>query len=243
VRAPLVAVVAYHLPLGRVTKWDSGAYALPDTYVSALRRAGARPVLLSGPDAGPAEEILASFDGLVLAGGGDVDPALFGAQPHPRQYSVDVDRDGIEIDLVLAADHAGMQTLGICRGVQVVNVAFGGTLHQHLPDLPELGPHGTPRGGPPTTHDVKVSESSRLFSACGRATMDCLSSHHQGLDRLGDGLTPVASTGDGLVEAVERPGGWMLAVQWHPEETAAEDPSQQALFDTFAEQARRSVRS
>jgi putative glutamine amidotransferase len=241
VRAPLVAVVAYHLPLGRVTKWDSGAYALPDTYVAALRRAGARPVLLSEPDAGPAEDILASFDGLVLAGGGDVDPARFGAEPHPKRYGVDVDRDALEIELVLAADRAGVPTLGICRGAQVVNVAFGGTLHQHLPDVAEMGLHGTPRGGPSTTHEVKVSESSRLYAACGRPTLECLSSHHQGIDQLGGGLIPVASTGDGLVEAVERPGGWMLAVQWHPEETAADDPYQQALFDTFAEQSRRAA--
>ena len=238
-RAPLVAVVAYHLPLGRVTRWDSGAYALPDTYVDALRRSGVRPVLVTGPDEGPAQEILEAFDGLVLAGGGDVDPARFGAEPHHKQYGLDRHRDAIEIDLVIAADRAGVPTLGICRGAQVLNVAFGGTLHQHLADVEQLDSHGVPRGGEPVIHEIKVSEASRLASACGRGFLTSMCQHHQGIDRLGAGLVPVAWAGDGLVEAVERPDGWMVAVQWHPEETAAQDAAQQALFDAFGAQARR----
>jgi putative glutamine amidotransferase len=120
----------------------------------------------------------------------------------------------------------------------VVNVAFGGTLHQHLPDVPGLDQHWLAPGQDRFMHDVKVAESSRLHDACGQTTLEAASSHHQGIDRLGDGLLPVAWTGDGLVEAIERPEGWLVAVQWHPEETASEDASQQALFDAFAEAAR-----
>jgi putative glutamine amidotransferase len=117
-------------------------------------------------------------------------------------------------------------------------VAFGGTLHQHLPDVPRLDGHRVAPGHDRLIHDVKVAESSRLRDACRQTTLEAASSHHQGIDRLGDGLLPVAWTGDGLVEAIERPEGWLVAVQWHPEETAAADPSQQALFDAFAEAAR-----
>jgi putative glutamine amidotransferase len=234
VRAPLVAVVAYHLPLGRVTRWDSGAFALPEAYVEAIRRAGARPVLLAGTDGGSAEEVLESFDGLLLAGGGDVDPSRYGADPHPLQYGIDPDRDSTEIDLALAADREGVPTLGICRGAQVLNVAFGGTLHQHIADSEALASHGVPGGGGPVVHEIKVSEASRLASACGRTVLTSMCHHHQGIDRLGEGVVAVAWAGDGLVEAVERPEGWMVGVQWHPEETAGADPAQQALFDAFA---------
>ena len=115
-----------------------------------------------------------------------------------------------------------------------MNVAFGGTLIQHLPDVPTMLEHGAPAGGDATMHEVKVAESSRLFSAVGEATLRCESHHHQGLDRLGEGLAAVAWTGDGLVEAIEREDGWMVGVQWHPERSAASDASQQAIFDAFA---------
>jgi putative glutamine amidotransferase len=237
VPTPLVAIVSYALPPGRVTSWDTGAHALPEPYVGALRRAGARAALLAAPDEGPPEEVLERFDGLVLPGGGDVEPSLYGAGPHPHEYGVSRDRDALEIGLVQAADRLLLPTLAICRGIQVVNVAFGGTLHQHLPDVPGVGTHGAPGSGPPAMHEVKVSESSRLAAACGTTTLTCVSHHHQGIDRLGGGLGPVAWAGDGLIEAVERPEGWLVAVQWHPEGSAEADPAQQALFDAFVERA------
>lgn len=237
-RKAVVAIAAYHLAPGRVTRWESGAYAIPDPYVDALRRAGARSVLLPGPDAG-GDGLPGGVDGLLLAGGGDVGSSRYGAEPHPAAYSVDKERDEFEIDLALAADRQRIPTFAICRGAQVVNVAFGGTLHQHLPDHDDLGPHGIPKAGGGHLHDVKVSESSRLFSATRSSVISCSSSHHQGIDRVGEGLVPVAWTGDGLVEAVERPDGWLLGVQWHPEATAPSDPAQQALFDAFVEQAAR----
>lgn len=234
---PLVGVIAYSLAPGRVDGWGTGAAAVPSPYLDAVRRAGARPVLISAPDEGSAEETLGPFDGLVLVGGGDVDPARYGQAQHPQVYGVDRDRDALEIRLVMEADRRGMPVLGICRGLQVVNVAFGGTLHQHLPEVPGLDRHRLAPVG--VMHEVKVAESSRLHEACGQATVEATSWHHQGIDRLGDGLVPVAWSGDGLVEAIERPDGWVVAVQWHPEETAATDPTQQALFEAFADRAGR----
>jgi putative glutamine amidotransferase len=236
---PLVAVVCYHLASGRVTGWERGAFAVPDTYVSALRRAGARPVLVAGHEDHAPEDGLEPFDGLLLAGGGDVAPNRYGAPRHPEVYGEDPDRDDIEVALARAAAERHVPTLAICRGIQVLNVAFGGTLHQHLPDVSGAAPHGMPRGAvlQPVVHEVEVAESSRLFAATGQPSLAGRSSHHQGVDRLGDGLIPVGWTGDGLVEAVEHEEGWILGVQWHPEETAEADSSQQALFDAFVDRA------
>jgi putative glutamine amidotransferase len=174
----------------------------------------------------------------VLIGGGDVDPVRFGQSQHPAGYGIEPDRDRLEIDLLLEADRTRVPILAICRGLQVVNVAFGGTLHQHLPDVPGMDEHRAPEGRNGLMHEVKVAESSRLHEACRRTTVEATSWHHQGIDRLGEGLVPVAWTGDGLVEAIERPEGWMIAVQWHPDETADTDTAQQALFDAFANAAR-----
>lgn len=236
--APLVAIPTYHLPAGRVVDWARGGYAVPEGYVTSLDRAGVRPLLLP-PTArlGP-EDVLAPFDGLLLAGGGDLDPARYGAgAPHPAVYGVDPVRDEMELGLVRAAIALGLPTFAICRGMQVLNVALGGTLHQHLPDRSGMDLHGHPTGQSSVLHDVKVTAGSRLAAASGRELLRCTSHHHQGVDRLADGLAAVAWSGDGLVEAVEpasRDGAWVVGVQWHPEITAAEDPSQQALFDGFA---------
>ena len=209
---------------------------MPEPYVEALLRAGAEPAMLA-PRAGAPADLIDRFDGLVLIGGGDVEPKRYGAtERHPEVYGTNPGRDDFEIALVGTVAETGMPTLAICRGVQVVNVAFGGTLHQHLPDVPGLITHGVPVGR--ANHEVKVAESSRLAEACGKVALVCASSHHQGLDSVGRDLMPVAWSEDGLVEAVERPDGWLVAVQWHPEETAAEDPAQQGLFDAFVERAR-----
>ena len=233
---PLVAIPTYHLHAGRVIDWARGGYAVPEGYVVALQRAGVRPVLLPPALGADPTEVLAPFDGLLLAGGGDVDPDRYGAtSTHPAVYGVDATRDEAELSLVPAAAALDLPTFAICRGMQVLNVALGGTLHQHLPDLSGLDLHGHPTEDSSVLHEVRIAGGSRLAGACGREDLRCTSHHHQGVDRLADDLRAVAWSGDGLIEAVEPEGDrWVVGVQWHPEMTAGEDPSQQALFDEFA---------
>lgn len=243
--SPLVAIPAYHLAHGRVSGWVTGGYALPELYVSSLRRAGATPVILPGPQLLPPAELLAPFAGLLLAGGGDVEPLRYGAERHPSVYGVDPDRDAIELDLVHAALALEVPTLAICRGMQMTNVAFGGTLAQHLPDDLGRGAHGDPATGMAAEHGIKVGLDSRLAAAAGTATLRrCTSHHHQGVERTGDGLVEVGWSDDGLVEALEPDAAsWFVAVQWHPEATAADDPAQQGLFDALVDHARRRAKS
>jgi putative glutamine amidotransferase len=242
-RPPLVAVPTYRIPREDIRGWTADAYAVPRTYVEALRRAGAWPVLLPGPDPGPPDEVLAPFAGLLLAGGGDLEPRRYGGEYHPEVYGTDPDRDEIELELLGAARRRGVPVLAICRGFQLVNVATGGTIRQHLPDEDLPVRHGQPMVGTSTFHPVRVEAGSCLAEVVGGDVAErCLSHHHQGVGRVGDGLRAVGWTDDGLIEAVEPedPGsGWLLAVQWHPEMTAADDPQQQALFDAFAREVRR----
>lgn len=239
---PLVAVPCSRVDRGRIEGWGPGAYAVAETYVAALRRAGARPVLLTSPESDPPEEVLAPFAGMLLAGGGDVDPRRYAADQDERVYGVDADRDAFEMELTRYALDARVPTLAICRGAQVLNVARGGSLYQHLPEPLGRGAHGDPTSGVLVTHGVAVAAGSRLAAAVGSTRLGaCTSVHHQGIDRLGTGLQAVGWSDDGLVEALEPAGhdGWFVAVQWHPEATAADDSSQQALFDALANEARR----
>jgi putative glutamine amidotransferase len=237
---PLVALVGYHLGEDRVARWPRGGYGVPAPFVDRLRIAGARTAILSPGEGGEPEELLDPFDGLVLVGGGDVDPAVYGAAADAEHvYGVEPDRDDLEIRLLRAADRMALPTLCICRGMQVMNVAFGGSLHQHLPAMPGLLEHGVPVADTRTMHDVEAGPGSRLLATAGTDVLGCSSHHHQGVDRVGDGLAVTGRSPDGLVEAIEREVEdpyaqvWMLGVQWHPEDTASEDPAQQALFDGF----------
>jgi putative glutamine amidotransferase len=241
---PLVAVVAYHLANDRVTRWPSGGFGVPAPYIDRVRAAGARTAILVPGEEGDAEELLRPFDGLLLVGGGDVDPARYGQAPGQHLYAVEPDRDGSEIALLRAADAMRLPTLCICRGMQVMNVAWGGTLHQHLPDLPGLLPHGVPVEDTESRHEVRIAPDSRLLATAGTRTLSCSSHHHQGVDRVGEGLTATGWSPDGLIEAIERTvedperDVWMLGVQWHPEDTAPDDPAQRALFEGFVNLAR-----
>ena len=234
-----VAVVAYHLRPGRVSLWQVGGYGVPENYVDTVRRAGGRASLvLPGDDRAPAE-LLDAFDALLLVGGGDIDPTRYGAESDPNLYGVETDRDDLEIALLRAADARGFPTLCVCRGMQVMNVAFGGTLIQHLPDDDRGMPHGVPSGEEHVEHEVKLAAGSRIADAAGADVLSCASHHHQGVDteRLGQGLVATGWSEDGLVEAIEREGGWMVGAQWHPEETAAMDPGQQGMFDALVRRA------
>ena len=249
---PLIAIVAYHLGEDRVARWPEGGYGVPKLYLDALRRAGARTAILSPGEEGTPEEILEPFDGLLLIGGGDIDPARYGGGSSEHLYGIEPDRDRFEIELVRTADRIALPTLCICRGLQVMNVAFGGTLHRHLPDVPGLIEHGVPIEGTLTIHDVDPAAGSRLAAVTKAGPLASASHHHQGIDRLGDGLEATGRTEDGLIEAIERVvpdqqdprATWMVGVQWHPEETAEHDPAQQSLFDALFLLARlRGVRA
>ena len=244
---PLVAVVAYHLGADRVARWPDGGYGVPAPYVAALRRAGARTAIVAPGEVGSPEDVLEPFDALLLVGGGDVDPAAYGAEPDlDHNYGVEPDRDTFEIALLRAADKMAVPTLCICRGMQVMNVAFGGTLIQHLPELLALLEHGVPLDGTSTIHDVSPEPGSRLSAMTKSGPLACSSHHHQGIDVVGVELAVTGRSPDGLVEAIERivpdqqdeSATWMVGVQWHPEETAPEDPAQQSLFDSLALLAR-----
>ena len=243
---PLIAVVAYHLAEDRVARWPEGGYGVPKLYLDSLRRAGARTAILAPGEEGTPEEILEAFDGLLLVGGGDIDPARYGGGSNEHLYGIEPDRDESEIQLLRAADRIALPSLCICRGMQVMNVAFGGTLHPHLPDVPGLIQHGVPVEGTQTIHDVTPEPGSRLAAVTKSGSLAAASHHHQGVDRLGDGLAATGRTLDGLIEAIELivpdqqdpRATWMVGVQWHPEETAEHDPAQQSLFDALSLLAR-----
>ena len=239
---PLIGVVAYRLAPGRITGWRVGGYGVPGSYVDAVRRAGGRPVLILPGEDAEAAELLEPFEGLLLVGGGDVEPRRYGQEPHAAIGGLEPDRDDLEIRLLREADRTGIPTLAICRGAQVLNVAFGGTLIQHLPDVPGFGPHDNPTGGGSRTHDVRFAPGSRIAEAIGAEVLSCSTRHHQAVDRLGKGLIATGWSDDGLAEALERQEGWMVAAQWHPEDTAAEDRAQQRLFDAFIDRARALTR-
>lgn len=236
---PLIAVPTARVQPGAVRDWRPGAFAVAETYIEALRRAGARPMLVPPLEPAPADEILAPFDGVLLTGGGDLEASRYGAAPHAASFDVQPARDELEIALVRACWRRDLPLLGICRGTQAMNVAFGGSLHQHLPDLPDVEPgaHGDPHSGAPKVHRVRIQPGTRLAAASGTDPVDVVARHHQAVDRLGAGLTATAWTDDGTIEAIELSTGWMVGVQWHPEVTAATDPTQQALFDVLVDEA------
>jgi putative glutamine amidotransferase len=209
--------------------WDTPCILLPRRYADGVTRAGGIPVLL--PSVPGVEETVTRLDGLILAGGGDIEPARFGARAHPQTGGVRPDRDAAELALATAALEHGVPLLGVCRGLQVLNVALGGTLHQHLPDLVGHAGHSPVTGGY-GPHEVKIAPGSRLAAVLGEAASGEMGAgevsvpthHHQAIDRLGRGLTATAWAADGTIEAAELAGpGFALAVQWHPE--AGDDPS------------------
>lgn len=241
VAAPLIALPAYPMVAGRVDGWADPAVAIQSMYVEALQRAGAQEAVL-GPrhlDHAEAVAMLHRFDGLVLPGGGDVNPSHYGQSTAAETYGVIALRDEFEFALCSAALELSLPLLAICRGTQVLNVALGGTLRQHITD--DFPGHGKPgvEGGQ-NVHPVSIEPDSRLGRAIGVSTAACSCHHHQAVDHLGAGLRVTASDADGTIEAVELDGpAWVTGVQWHPEDTAALDPVQQSLFDAFVAVARR----
>jgi putative glutamine amidotransferase len=230
--APVIGISAY-CEQARWGVWDSQAMVLPRRYADRVSAAGAIPVLL--PPVPDVAEALGQLDGLMLSGGGDIDPARYQAEPAPQTASVREERDTAEFALLAAALSLRLPVLGICRGMQVINVARGGSLHQHLPDVVGHDGHA-PVPGAFGSHRVRVAPGSRLAAILGADGADVPTHHHQAVDRLGQGLTATAWAEDGTIEAFELDPGespFVLAVQWHPE--AGDEPS---LFRALVAAAR-----
>jgi putative glutamine amidotransferase len=217
-----------------------------------LLAAGALPVTLPQlPAAVPA--VLDAIDGLLLAPGRDIEPARYGQRPHPLLAATEPQRDEFELALVPAALARGLPILGMCRGIQVLNVALGGTLHQdvsmvaaeHPTDpgwrswkLTERASLAGERPPPHPRHPISIEDGTALAAALGSGTAEVNSYHHQAIDRLGDGLKVVARSPDGVIEAVELAGRPVLAVQWELQEEARIDPRSQRVFEWLIDAAR-----
>lgn len=235
---PLIGLTTFRKTSG----YGYDYHAVTDAYVDALRDAGALPVLVpSGLAEEDLDRLRTRLDALLFTGGGDIDPAVYGGQPHPTVYDIDPDRDHTELHMVRRFAADGRPFLGICRGLQVVNVALGGTLYTHIMDqLPGAIRHDYwpdfPRDR--ISHPVQIAEGSALAGILDSPLVGVNSLHHQGIRDLAPGLSPAAHAPDGLIEAVElqdHPFG--LAVQWHPEALSGEH-RMPALFKAFVDAAR-----
>lgn len=225
------------------------------TYRKAVEQAGGEPTLVYGefaPEQIPA--ILEAYDGLLLPGGLDLSPDEYGGRQHPTVERSSADRDSLELEAARYAKRAGIPTLAICRGCQVVNVAFGGTLYEDIDDLYAAPNHQvvkhqqTPdHARQETTHPVDIHTNSKLAEIVDGVSIETNSMHHQALRRVAHGLRVVARARDGTIEGIEADDGhpFFVAVQWHPEELVARDEPSRRLFRAFVEQAatRRRARS
>ena len=210
---PLIGISTYREP-ARWGTWDIPAVLLPAAYADAVAGAGGEPVLL--PTGATSPDVVARLDGLVLAGGADVDPARYGQPAGPQTAVVRADRDAAELELLRAALERDLPLLAVCRGMQLLNVELGGDLVQHLPDVPGTGCHD-PGAGLFQRREMRIEPGSTLASLLGTtASADC--HHHQALGRIAEGLQVTAQAEDGVVEGVELPGRrFCVGVQWHPE--------------------------
>jgi len=217
------------------------AYLAGHTYTDSIRHGGGIPVILVPVDASEINDVLDRIDGLLFTGGGDVSPAAYGAEPEETIRGVNTERDSFEVELVRRAHERKMPVMGICRGLQVINVALGGTLIQDLPSHTGVHGHDITGEGVYEPHlQAKVEESSRLATVIGPGLHSINSIHHQAVDTLGDGLTVVASATDGTVEAIDHEDhDWpFIAVQWHPEFLGMrDDGTSHELFTSFVESA------
>ena len=224
--APVVLIV------GRLSDDAKGVRGAPfaagRTYFNAVAAAGGVPLMLPPIESliGDVPALLARVDAVVLHGGGDVDPRRYGQEASAEQlYGIVAEHDEVELAVVRAALDADLPMLAICRGLQVLNVAMGGTLQQHIGSESHWFAHRT---------DVEVAEGSRLAAALDGKPVACHCVHHQAIDQLADGLTVTARTHDGIIHGAEVDSArWVVGTQWHPEDTAANDPQQLALFEAL----------
>jgi putative glutamine amidotransferase len=221
-RPPVIGICA-PLEHARWAVWDMPAALVAANYLEAIWAAGGRSLLIA-PDPALIEDpdsVLACVDGVLLVGGADIAASRYGAESHVESEMSQPVRDAVEIALVLAATTRGLPVLGICRGLQIINVAYGGTLRQHLPDELAATTHRRVTGQfAGNQHDVIVAPNSLAAQAIGSTAHEVVSHHHQAVDRLGEGLLMTGWSDDGVVEAIEAPDGYLLGVQWHPEADA-----------------------
>lgn len=241
---PLVAVTMGSLPGDEKRPQRA---TLNAAYIQAVQAAGAVPVMLA-PEMGETtiEALMGQVSGLVLTGGGDIDPARYGQSAHPLTAGISAARDSMEDAALLIALERELPVLAICRGLQLLNVSLGGSLHQHVPDVfgDELKHAQTDHGFQrhEATHGVRIDASSCLAGLLRTGATAVNSMHHQAIDRLGDGLVATAWASDGCIEGAEMRGGrFVVGVQWHPEEMAATSAEARSLFAGFVEAARTGV--
>lgn len=233
-----------------VGQWREGEHGrVPAAYLDAVSAAGSRPRLVSTFPAAPGDElppgaaveldeaddsVLDGACGLVLPGGGDIDPDFYGRPRHPQTHNVNHRRDRFELHLIDRALRDDLPVFAICHGMQLLNVHLGGTLRQHLPDHETGVDHDRGRPRPEPAHRLRVKEGALLARCFGTTHLNVNSHHHQGIDDVAGILDEVAWAEDGVLEAVEsRVHSWVVGVQWHPETMAATDPRQRSLFECF----------
>lgn len=236
---PLVGITTYSpLEHPAPSTHYSHHYAVPADYVDAVRRAGGTPVLLPPGESNP-ERWVEGLDALLVTGGTDVSPANYGQDPDREEILLRAaDRDESELKLTVLAIEHKLPTLFVCRGMQVLNVALGGTLIPHLPEVLDDDIHRDGNGWW-TTHEVAAVAGSRLVKAMGTEAVSTYSGHHQALSEVAQGLSVTAVAPDGIIEAIEADDHpWAVGVQWHPEISAKSDASQQGLFDALVTMGR-----
>ncbi len=240
-RPPLIGITTYR-------KTDAHGYSQiggAEAYVQSVARAGGLPVLIPlGLEADALRSMLERLDGVLFTGGGDIAPACYGVETDLELMLVDPDRDRVELELFDFALHSETPFLGICRGLQVINVALGGTLYVDIAtELPQALPHRFYPDWPRDhlAHPVSIKEGSLLMQALGVAEAQVNSLHHQGVRELAAGLVVTAQAPDGMIEALEVPDHpFGLAVQWHPENLQA-DPAMRRLFQSLVKAAQRNT--
>lgn len=232
---PLIGITA---PLDKTEQ----RVVLKSAYQQAIIATGGIPLIIApvlGQEA--LEQITAVLHGLLLPGGVDVNPKRYGEDQHPNLDRVDDDLDTLEFTLISAARNRKLPILGICRGCQVLNVAFGGTLWQDIPSQKSSdiahSQHGLPRTH--LTHPIEITQGSKLFTALQQTVISVNSFHHQAIKELGAGLQPVAYAPDGIIEGIESSSGYILGIQCHPEDLYAATPAWLYLFASFIEAARQ----
>lgn len=231
---PVIGITCRHF-----VKTGGDEYRLAVGYIEAVEKAGGIPLILP-PVHNRASFPVSICQGLLFSGGGDPEPRLYGEEDHPRLGSVDRDRDYWEIYLIRRAVRQKIPVFGICRGLQIINVALGGSLYQDLPGQAGIYGHNQDKPAEKVSHRVWVEEGTLLYKIIKRKRIWTNSLHHQAVKVVAPGLLVSARTEDGVVEALESPGGsFLLAVQWHPERLAS--PGARKLFTAFVENAARLV--